>query len=356
MAAAPTRDRPEADPGTPEPEAVQESQTYSTLVWRQFKKNRPALFSLAAIGVLALTAVFADCLAGNKPYYMKYRGKTYFPAFRQYAVYLGLADWPTPLRRKRNLKRLRSEYAIFPPVPYGPSDVNLGEKYQPPGTTHFLGTDRLGRDVLSGLIHGTRYALTIGLVSVTISIIIGVSLGAVAGYFGGWPDLILSRLFELWAAIPALFLIITVAAFFPPSLFFVMIILGFTGWVGIARLTRSQFLQVRSYDFVSAAKSLGYSSGRIMFIHILPNAIAPVLIPAAFGVAGAILAESGLSFLGIGVPAEAITWGAILAGARSNFSAWWLVIVPGFAIFITVTLYNLLGDGLRDALDPKMKV
>ena len=135
-----------------------------------------------------------------------------------------------------------------------------------------------------------------------------------------------------------------------------MLILGLTGWVGIARLTRSQFLQVRSYDYVSAAKSLGYSNGRIMFVHILPNAIAPVLIPAAFGVAGAILAESGLSFLGIGVPAEAITWGAILAGARSNTAAWWLVVVPGFAIFVTVTMYNLLGDGLRDALDPKMKI
>jgi peptide/nickel transport system permease protein len=356
MAATPTRDLTEADAGTPEPEAVQESQTYSKLVWQQFRRNRPALVSLAAIGVLALTAMFADFLAGNKPYFMKYGGKTYFPAFRQYAVYLRLADWQQPLRRRRNFKRLNSEYAIFPPVPYGPSDVNLSEKYEPPGTTHFLGTDRLGRDVLSGLIHGTRYALTIGLVSVAISMIIGVSLGALAGYFGGWPDLILSRLFELWAAIPALFLIITVAAFFPPSLFFVMMILGFTGWVGIARLTRSQFLQVRSYDFVSAARSLGYSSGRIMFIHILPNAIAPVLIPAAFGVAGAILAESGLSFLGIGVPAEAITWGAILAGARNNTAAWWLVIVPGFAIFITVTLYNLLGDGLRDALDPKMKI
>jgi peptide/nickel transport system permease protein len=326
MAATPTRDLTEADAGTPEPEAVQESQTYSKLVWQQFRRNRPALVSLAAIGVLALTAMFADFLAGNKPYFMKYGGKTYFPAFRQYAVYLRLADWQQPLRRRRNFKRLNSEYAIFPPVPYGPSDVNLSEKYEPPGTTHFLGTDRLGRDVLSGLIHGTRYALTIGLVSVAISMI------------------------------PALFLIITVAAFFPPSLFFVMMILGFTGWVGIARLTRSQFLQVRSYDFVSAARSLGYSSGRIMFIHILPNAIAPVLIPAAFGVAGAILAESGLSFLGIGVPAEAITWGAILAGARNNTAAWWLVIVPGFAIFITVTLYNLLGDGLRDALDPKMKI
>ena len=134
-----------------------------------------------------------------------------------------------------------------------------------------------------------------------------------------------------------------------------MIIIGLTGWVGIARLTRSQFLQVRSFEYVSAARALGYSNNRIMFFHILPNAIAPVLIPAAFGVAGAILAESGLSFLGVGIPAEAITWGSLLAGARSNTSAWWLVVVPGFAIFITVTMYNLLGDGLRDALDPNMK-
>jgi peptide/nickel transport system permease protein len=134
-----------------------------------------------------------------------------------------------------------------------------------------------------------------------------------------------------------------------------MVIIGLTGWVNIARLTRAQFLQVRSYDYVAAARSLGYSNNRIMFRHILPNAIGPILIPAAFGVAGAILAESGLSFLGIGVPAESITWGSLLAGARSNMAAWWLVIMPGMAIFITVTLYNLLGDGLRDALDPKLR-
>ncbi|MDA0747569.1 MAG: ABC transporter permease [bacterium] len=331
-------------------------QTYARLVWKQFKKNRPALAALVGIGLLALVALGADLIAGNKPYYMEYQNKTYFPAFRQYAVHLGIADWQPELRRRRNLKRLQASQAIFPPIPYGPSDIHLNEKYQQPNAEHLMGTDRLGRDVLSGLIHGTRYALTIGLVSVSISMFIGVILGALAGYFGGWIDLILSRIFELWAAIPALFLIITVAAFFPPSLFFIMIIIGLTGWVGIARLTRAMFLQVRNYDYVSAAKSLGYSSARVMFIHILPNAIAPVLIPAAFGVAGAILAESGLSFLGIGVPAEAITWGAILAGARSNTAAWWLVVVPGFAIFVTVTLYNLLGDGLRDALDPKMKI
>ena len=330
-------------------------ETFSKLVWKQFRKNRPAVASLAAIGLLALIALFADLLAGDKPYLMSFQGEIYFPAFRQYAVNLGLMEWQPELKRRRNFKRFRTTFAVFPPIPYAPGEIRLAERYQPPGPDHLMGTDRLGRDVLAGLIHGSRYALTIGLVSVGISMVIGVSLGALAGYFGGWMDLALSRVFELWAAIPSFFLIITAAAFFPPSLFFIMIIIGFTSWVGIARLTRSQFLQVRSYDYVSAAASLGYSTPRIMFIHILPNAIAPVLIPAAFGVAGAILTESGLSFLGIGVPAEAITWGSLLAGARSNVSAWWLVVVPGLAIFWTVTVYNLLGDGLRDALDPKMR-
>ncbi len=331
------------------------SPAYAEMVWRQFCKNRLSLAALGVIGLLAAVAIGADLLAGDKPYYLEYEGRTYYPAFRQYAIHLGLADWPSELKRQRNFKKLKATRAIFPPVPYGPGEIRLEEKYQPPGPAHWLGTDRLGRDVLAGLVHGSRYALTIGLVSVGISLAIGVLLGALAGYFGGWMDLLLSRFFELWAAIPSFFLILTAAAFFPPSLFFIMAIIGFTGWVGIARLTRSQFLQVRSFDYVAAARSLGCSNWRIMSLHILPNAIAPVLIPAAFGVAGAILAESGLSFLGIGVPAEAVTWGSLLAGARSNASAWWLVIVPGLAIFITVTMYNLLGDGLRDALDPKMR-
>ena len=334
---------------------LNKNQSYGQIVWRQFRKNRPALVSLWCIGLLAFVALTSDLIAGNKPYYMEYKGKSYYPAFRQYAIYLGVADWPKELKRRRNFKKLKTDVIIFPPIPYGPGEIRLAEKYASPGREHWLGTDRLGRDVLSGLVHGSRYALTIGLVSVGISMCIGLLLGALAGYFGGWIDLVLSRFFELWAAIPSFFLILTAAAFFPPSLFFIMIIIGLTSWVGIARLTRSQFLQVRSYDYVSAARSLGYSNSRIMFRYILPNAVGPILIPAAFGVAGAILAESGLSFLGVGVPAEAITWGSLLAGARSNAAAWWLVLMPGLAIFVTVTLYNLLGDGLRDALDPKLR-
>ena len=327
---------------------------YWKLVGRQFARNRLALYSLVALGLLATLAAGADLIAGNKPLYMEYKGQVYFPAFRQYLVHTGLGEWPKELRRRKNLKRLRADVAVFPPIPWGPSEIVLSQKYQSPGPEHLLGTDRLGRDVLAGIIHGSRYALVIGLVSVSISLLIGVMLGAMAGYFGGWADLLLARLFELWSAIPAIFLIITVAAFFPPSLFFIMIIIGLTGWVTIARLTRSQFLHVRNYEYVEAARALGCATPRVIWHHILPNAIAPVLVPATFGVGLAILAESGLSFLGIGVPAETITWGAILAGARSNAAAWWLAVVPGLAIFFTVTLYNLVGDGLRDALDPKM--
>ncbi len=349
-------------------DGVPPSQTYGQLVWGQFRKNRLAVASLYCIAAIAVLALAADLIAGNKPYHMVYRGKTFYPAFRQYAVYVGdgfravgwqnppdFLRWPKELRRRKNFKKYRADSSILPLIPYDPKEVRLRSNYEPPSGEHWLGTDRLGRDVMSGLVHGTRYALTIGLVSVGISLLIGITLGACAGYFGGWIDIGLSRVFELWSAIPTLLLIITASAFFPASLFFVMVIIGLTGWVSIARLTRSQFFQVRGNEYVAAARALGYSDIRIMFIHILPNAIAPVLVPAAFGVAGAILLESGLSFLGVGVPAESITWGAILAGARSNTSAWWLVVVPGIAIFLTVTVYNLLGDGLRDALDPKMK-
>jgi len=192
-----------------------------------------------------------------------------------------------------------------------------------------------------------------GLVVVGIQALIGIALGSLAGYYGGWVDLAISRFIEMMLGIPTFFLLITVAAIFPPSIYLIMAILGLTGWMGIARYVRSEFLKVRAQDFVEAARSLGVSDFRLMLRHILPNALAPVLVSMSFGVASAILAESGLSFLGIGVPAHLVTWGSILSIARTNTFAWWLAVYPGAAIFITVTAYNLLGDGLRDALDPK---
>jgi peptide/nickel transport system permease protein len=202
------------------------------------------------------------------------------------------------------------------------------------------------------MIHGIRISLTIGLVVVLIQATVGIALGALAGYYGGVADLALSRVIELMLAIPTFFLLLVVAATFPPSIYWVMAILGLTGWVGIARFVRGEFLKVRAMDYVAAARSLGASDLRIMWRHVLPNAIAPVLVSMSFGVAGAILTESALSFLGIGVPAQLVTWGSLLSVAQSNTTAWWLAVFPGAAIFITVLAYNLLGDGPRRS-DPR---
>lgn len=333
------------------------SQSYGALVWRQFRRNRRALVSLYGVLFLALLAVFADFLASEKPYRVAVNGTTYYPIFREHAVWLGLATWPDELRDVDFRKLRESDAAIFPPIPYAPNRVDLEEEsFSSPSRRHWLGTDQLGRDVASGMLHGIRISLTIGLVVVTIQLTIGILLGGLAGYYGGWVDIALSRIFELMLAIPTFFLILTVAAVLPASIYNVMIILGLTGWIGIARFIRSEFLRLRNLDFVTAARALGVSNFAIMFRHILPNALAPVLVSASFGVASAILAESGLSFLGVGVPADLVTWGSILAVSRSNTFAWWLAVFPGLAIFVTVTAYNLLGDGLRDALDPRLKV
>lgn len=332
------------------------SQSFGALVWRQFVRNRRALASLYAVIVLALLALLADFLANEKPYLVTVNGKTYSPILIDYGTRLGIARWPEDLR-DLDYRRLDRTQAWFPPIRYSPTRVDLeGEAFARPSSQHWLGTDQLGRDVASGMLHGTRISLTIGIVVVSIQLTIGIFLGGIAGYYGGWIDLALSRFFELMLAIPTFFLILTVAAVLPPSIYNVMIILGLTGWIGIARFIRSEFLRLRNLDFVTAARGLGVSNVAIMFRHILPNALAPVLVSASFGVASAILAESGLSFLGVGVPPDLVTWGSILAVSRSNTFAWWLAVFPGLAIFLTVTAYNLLGDGLRDALDPRLKV
>jgi peptide/nickel transport system permease protein len=306
--------------------------------------------------VLSLFAVAAgaDFLANNKPYYMVYQGRAYFPLFRSGLVRLGLAKWQPELLNM-DFKTVAAERKIFPPVPYLGGDIDLTTPFEEPFTKHWLGTDKLGRDVLAGLIHGSRISLSIGFVAVGIALTVGVALGALAGYFGSWIDLAISRLFEVMLTLPTFFLLITIAAMFPPSVFLTMAIIGLTGWVGIARFTRGEFLRIRNLDYVTAALALGVSTRKIMFRHILPNALAPVLVSVVLGVAGAILLESSLSFLGIGVPADTVTWGSILNEARSATFAWWLAVFPGAAIFITVLAYYLVGEGLREVLDPRLR-
>jgi peptide/nickel transport system permease protein len=323
-------------------------------VWRQFRNNRVALAGYYVVLLLLFTALFADFLANDRPLYLSYQGKTYFPVLRSYLVDLGIASRPAELLNV-DYKRLKNATAVFPPVPYRQTNVDLFAPLEPPSSRHWLGTDKLGRDVMAGMIHGSRISLSIGFVAVGIAVIIGVILGALAGYFGSWTDMIISRLFEIMLSIPTFFLLITVAAIFRPSIFMTMIIIGLTSWVGIARFTRSEFLRIRNLDYVTAAISLGVSSRKVMFQHILPNALAPVIVSVVLGIAGAILVESSLSFLGIGVPAELVTWGSILNEASGATFAWWLAVFPGFAIFITVLAYYLVGEGLREVLDPRLR-
>lgn len=414
-------------------------------IWESFKKNRPAYISLWVVGVLAVIAVLADFLAYNKPIVASYQGKVLWPIFRDYGEkFLGLRLWEPELR-KVDWRAMEVEWAVWPLVRYAPEELDLRnapavgpfeeQVIRNPAEKHYLGTDNLGRDLLSGLIHGTRISLTVGLVSVGISAFIGILLGALAGYFGDtslqvsratlwlglpgsllglyygfylrrfalgealgegflvflgslllscivasavtvlvwlpsrvlkktawggkrihlWVDLSISRLIEVMISLPTTLLIFTVAAIAKPSLFLVMAVIGLTSWTGIARFTRGEMLKVRSLDYTQAARALGYSDLRIMFLHALPNSLAPVLVSIAFGIASAILVESGLSFLGIGVPPTTVTWGSLLASARSATGAWWLAVFPGFAIFLVVTLFNVLGEGLRDAIDPRLQ-
>jgi peptide/nickel transport system permease protein len=272
-------------------------------LWRHFRKNRLALAGLAGIGLLLFVAVCAFIIAPHDP------GKT---------------------------------------------DVAL--KLAPPSPGHLLGTDQLGRDVFSRMLYGSRISLSVGFVAVAISLVIGVLVGAIAGYYSRWVDSVLMRFVDIMLCFPSFFLILTVVALLGPSLLNVMIVIGITSWMGTARFVRAEFLSLRERDFVQAALSLGVKDGRIIFRHILPNALAPVFVTATLDVATAVLVEAGLSFLGFGVQPPAPSWGNILTEGRTYiFDAWWLTVFPGLAILITVLSFNLVGEGLRDALDPRLR-
>lgn len=419
-------------------------QSYWGIVKRQFGKNKLAVWSLRVVYAIVFIGVFADFIANEKPIYCKLDGKTYFPIFREYAVDLGIASMPPELL---NVDWLNASYesVIRVPIPYSPLTGDFDNAFASPTKKqdvrslrfrHFLGTDQLGHDLLSGMIHGTRIAMMVGIVSMGIASFIGIFLGAIAGYFGderlrisrarlwlnilflffGWfyafntrmyimsdaladsfggfciqflislfifvcimsipniltvpfkrvpvlgkritlpIDILISRTIEILNSVPILLLILSICAVVKrPSIMLIMVIIGCTSWTGIASYIRAELLKVRSLEYIEAAQSLGYSEWRIMLRHAIPNSLTSVLITIAFGVASAILTESSLSFLGIGVQADVVTWGKLLNEARADVSGWWFAVFPGMAIFITVTVFNLLGEGLTDAMDPRLK-
>ena len=248
--------------------------------------------------------------------------------------------------------------AVLAPTisPHDPKEPDLKNILAGPSWSHPFGTDTLGRDVLSRVIYGSRISLLVGFVSVGIATLIGILLGAVSGYTGGIVDELIMRFVDLMMCFPTFFLILAVIALLEPRIWNIMIVIGLTNWMGIARLVRAEILSIKGKEYVHAAKAMGFSKMRIIFGHVLPNALSPVYVVATLGIGGAILTESALSFLGIGVQPPTPSWGNILTQAKDNIEvAWWLSLYPGLAIFLTVMGYNLLGEGLRDVFDPRRR-
>jgi peptide/nickel transport system permease protein len=384
--------------------------SYGEMVWREFTKSKFIVFWLGVIIFLFLLAIFAPFLANDKPFVIKIEGQWRFPLFgdlnaADYSIFLtAIVAIVQLLLIRHNQKRIdpsirssvlwrqisinlliilvgvvffyiflprrldatdykgmvasgKASNAVFAPVPYGYGRTDLKVREQPPNRQHWLGTDDVGSDVLCRIIHGSRISLSVGFVAVGISSIIGIIIGAILGYSGGKLDFLGMRLVEIMMAVPVFFLIITIVAFFPRSLFNIMLIIGLTTWTEDARFIRAEFFKLRRQDFVQAAISLSLPLRSILFRHMLPNAIAPVLVNATFGIAGAIFIEAALSFLGFGVAPPTPSWGQILSLGVSTTGRflWWLTLFPGMAIFFTVLAYNLVGEALRDAIDPRLR-
>jgi peptide/nickel transport system permease protein len=310
--------------------------------------------AVLALNAMLLLAVFADCLASDKPLYARLRGQSY--------VLPNLFEHPDlrPYSNQSLLAQLTPEdTVVLPPIPWGTNSHDLTQVLAPPSSAHPLGTDPSGRDVLARLIHGARVSLAVGLGAVVVLLGIGVLLGGLGGYLGGPLDAVASRLAEVVMSIPGFLL---VAALFGPinpqgleAVVTMMVTLGVVSWPSVARLTRAEVLRVRSMSYVEAARALGMGHARIILRHVLPNALGPVWVAGTFGMASTLLTEGVLSFLGFGIPADMASWGGMLHDVRGNAQAWWLAVYPGLAIFVTVTACNLVGEGLRDAIAPRLK-
>jgi peptide/nickel transport system permease protein len=346
-----------------------ETRGFWTEVRIRFFRRKLATLAFCFVCFLALVAIFSPAIAGTRPIVCKYKGHLYFPC-----LYYFNPKWENPIFdqdrfRKRYPKNLTEKdpdsWAIWPLVYQDPyrrirkdewPGQPASESYAPPNHLNWFGTTQPGVDVFTQMVHGARIALLVGFVSMGIASIIGITVGALAGFLGGWVDILLSRFIELVMCIPSLVLILSLIAIMDKvTIWHLMAVIGITSWTGIARLTRGEFLKLKQMEYVTAARALGAGQTRIMFRHILRNALAPVLVPVTFGIAAAILIESGLSFLGFGAAPPNPSWGTLLNAGRANLQMWWLTLFPGAAIFLAVLAYNLIGEGLQEATDPRLR-
>lgn len=331
------------------------------LAWRRFAKQQRAVFSLWLFLLLFFVTLGAEFLANDKPFYLFYEGKSYFPLLFYYpeSDFGGFLETAPDYRDPWFQELLQADtesQIIFPPIPYRFDTIDYNSPVPhpaAPSSRHWLGTDANGRDVLARLIYGFRLSVLFALGLTALTVLLGIIFGAIQGYFGGRVDLFFQRFSEIWGSLPELYILIILAAIFSPSAWLLLLILAAFGWLGLADYVRAEFLRARNFDYVRAARALGVADTAIMFRHILPNALTPVLTFLPFRLSGAILALTSLDFLGLGLPPTSPSLGELLLQGKSYLSAWWLSLSAFGILVITLLLLVFIGDGLRQALDPR---
>jgi len=336
------------------------SESPGARAWRRFRRNRLGFWSLVIFSAMVVLSLFAEVLSNDRPLVVRYNGSYYFPLVNDYPETVFGGDFGTPTDYldpfiKDKLTQ-GDNWAIYPPNPYGAKSLNYFAKEpnpSAPNAENLLGTDERGRDLFAQLVYGFRVSVLFGLALTIVGVLLGVLTGAIQGYFGGKTDLVFQRFIEIWGSMPELYLLIIFSAVFAPSVALLLILLSLFGWMGLSDYVRAEFLRNRQMDYVRAARALGVGNGRIMWKHILPNSMTPVVTFLPFRMSAAILALTSLDFLGLGVPPGTPSLGELLSQGKTNLDAWWISISTFAVLVITLLLLTFMGDALRDALDPR---
>lgn len=331
-------------------------------IWLRFRQNRRGYWSLLIFATLFVLSLFAELLANDKPLVARYNGQLVFPIVKTYSekVFGGdfdtQADYLDPFIRDQFRKN--GNWAIYPLIPYRYDTLNYFSKLPnpaPPSADNWLGTDDRGRDVVARLLYGFRVSVLFGMALTITGVILGLVTGAIQGYFAGRTDLFFQRFMEIWGSMPELYLLIIFASIFEPSIGLLLILLSLFGWMGLSDYVRADFLRNRNLEYVQAARALGLSNGQIIWRHVLPNSLTPVVTFLPFRMSGAILALTSLDFLGLGVPPTTPSLGELLAQGKNNLDAWWIAVSTFFVLTMTLLLLTNIGDALRNALDVRRK-
>ena len=356
-----------AAPGAAEPAVVPPPGTVTPVhaspgrrAWLRFKRNRLGYWSLVVFSIILVASLFAEFISNDRPLLVRYNGSFYFPIHQVYPEKTFGGDFETatdfhdPFIRQQLAKP--GNWAIFAPNPYGSNTVNyFATEPNPsrPTRENILGTDDRGRDLLAQLIYGFRVSVLFALALTAIGTLIGIVTGAIQGYFAGRTDLVFQRFIEIWESMPELYLLIIFSAIFAPSVGLLILLLSLFGWMGLSQYVRAEYLRNRQMEYVKAARALGVGNGRIMWRHILPNSMTPVITFLPFRMSGAILALTSLDFLGLGVPPGTPSLGELLSQGKASIDAWWISLATFVVLVGTLLLLTFMGDALRDALDPR---